>query len=208
MKIILATSNRHKLSEYQKILSDYQIITLPGIGFTDEIEENGRTFTENAMIKARAIYDFLAKPDCIIVAEDSGLVVDALDGAPGILSARYAGGHGNDVANRAKLLQELSGKTRDAKFVCAIAIIYPDGHNESVIGETFGEITATEQGDGGFAYDSIFFSQDLNKTFGEASEEEKNRVSHRGRAIKQLRERLEKYSNNINAVLRRFYGEL
>lgn len=184
MKIILATSNRHKLSEYQKILSDYQIITLPGIGFTDEIEENGRTFTENAMIKARAIYDFLAKPDCIIVAEDSGLVVDALDGAPGILSARYAGGHGNDVANRAKLLQELSGKTRDAKFVCAIAIIYPDGHNESVIGETFGEITATEQGDGGFAYDSIFFSQDLNKTFGEASEEEKNRVSHRGRAIK------------------------
>lgn len=151
------------------------------------------------MIKARAIYDFLAKPDCIIVAEDSGLVVDALDGAPGILSARYAGGHGNDVANRAKLLQELSGKTRDAKFVCAIAIIYPDGHNESVIGETFGEITATEQGDGGFAYDSIFFSQDLNKTFGEASEEEKNRVSHRGRAIKQLRERLEKYSNNINA---------
>ncbi len=199
MKIILATSNRHKLSEYQKILSDYQIITLPGIGFTDEIEENGRTFTENAMIKARAIYDFLAKPDCIIVAEDSGLVVDALDGAPGILSARYAGGHGNDVANRAKLLQELSGKTRDAKFVCAIAIIYPDGHNESVIGETFGEITATEQGDGGFAYDSIFFSQDLNKTFGEASEEEKNRVSHRGRAIKQLRERLEKYSNNINA---------
>lgn len=199
MKIILATSNRHKLSEYQKILSDYQIITLPGIGFTDEIEENGRTFTENAMIKARAIYDFLAKPDCIIVAEDSGLVVDALDGAPGILSARYAGGHGNDVANRVKLLQELSGKTRDAKFVCAIAIIYPDGHNESVIGETFGEITATEQGDGGFAYDSIFFSQDLNKTFGEASEEEKNRVSHRGRAIKQLRERLEKYSNNINA---------
>jgi len=199
MKIILATSNRHKLSEYQKILSDYQIITLPGIGFTDEIEENGRTFTENAMIKARAIYDFLAKPDCTIVAEDSGLVVDALDGAPGILSARYAGGHGNDVANRAKLLQELSGKTRDAKFVCAIAIIYPDGHNESVIGETFGEITATEQGDGGFAYDSIFFSQDLNKTFGEASEEEKNRVSHRGRAIKQLRERLEKYSNNINA---------
>ena len=199
MKIILATSNRHKLSEYQKILSDYQIITLPGIGFTDEIEENGRTFTENAMIKARAIYDFLAKPDCIIVAEDSGLVVDALDGAPGILSARYAGGHGNDVANRAKLLQELSGKTRDAKFVCAIAIIYPDGHNESVIGETFGEITATEQGDGGFAYDSIFFSQDLNKTFGEASEEEKNRVSQRGRAIKQLRERLEKYSNNINA---------
>lgn len=199
MKIILATSNRHKLSEYQKILSDYQIITLPGIGFTDEIEENGRTFTENAMIKARAIYDFLAKPDCIIVAEDSGLVVDALDGAPGILSARYAGGHGNDVANRAKLLQELSDKTRDAKFVCAIAIIYPDGHNESVIGETFGEITATEQGDGGFAYDSIFFSQDLNKTFGEASEEEKNRVSHRGRAIKQLRERLEKYSNNINA---------
>lgn len=199
MKIILATSNRHKLSEYQKILSDYQIITLPGIGFTDEIEENGRTFTENAMIKARAIYDSLAKPDCIIVAEDSGLVVDALDGAPGILSARYAGGHGNDVANRAKLLQELSDKTRDAKFVCAIAIIYPDGHNESVIGETFGEITATEQGDGGFAYDSIFFSQDLNKTFGEASEEEKNRVSHRGRAIKQLRERLEKYSNNINA---------
>lgn len=199
MQIVLATSNQHKLAEYQKILPDYQIVTLGDIGFSDDIEENGNTFAENAMIKAKAVYDFLSDPEYVIVAEDSGLSVDALDGAPGIFSARYAGGHGNDAANRAKLLRELSSsdKKRDAKFICVISIIYPDGHAEDVVGETFGKITETERGSGGFAYDSIFFSKDLNKTFGEASEEEKNRVSHRGRAIQQLREKLEKYNNHV-----------
>ncbi len=191
-KIVLATSNQHKLAEYQKLLPDYQIITLQDIGFTDDIEENGTTFVENALIKAQTIHDFLPEPkEYIVVAEDSGLAVDSLDGAPGVYSARYAGGHGNDVANRAKLLHELSGKPRTAKFICAIAIVYPDNTSESVIGETFGSITEVEHGDNGFAYDSLFYSDDLHKTFGEATEEEKNSVSHRGRAIQKLREKLE-----------------
>lgn len=191
-KIVLATSNQHKLAEYQELLPDYQIITLQDIDFTDDIEETGSTFAENAMIKAQAVHDFLPDPKAIVVAEDSGLAVDALDGAPGVYSARYAGGHGNDVVNREKLLRELSGKPRTAKFVCAIAIIYPDGHSESVVGETFGSITESARGDNGFAYDVLFYSNDLNKTFGEATDEEKNSVSHRGRAIQKLREKLEK----------------
>lgn len=190
-KIVLATSNQHKLAEYQELLPDYQIITLQDVGFTKDIEETGASFVENAIIKAQTIHDFLPNPKPIVVAEDSGLAVDSLDGAPGIYSARYAGGHGNDAANRAKLLRELSGKPRTAKFVCAIAVVYPDNTSESVIGETSGSITETERGDSGFAYDTLFYSDDLHKTFGEATEEEKNSVSHRGRAIQKLRKKLE-----------------
>lgn len=190
-KIVLATSNQHKLAEYQKLLPDYQIMTLQDIGFTDDIEENGTTFVENAMIKAQTIHDFLPDRKIIVVAEDSGLAVDSLDGAPGIYSARYASGHGNDAANRAKLLRELSGKPRTAKFVCAIAIVYPDNTSASVIGETFGSITEAERGESGFGYDALFYSDDLHKTFGEATDAEKNSISHRGRAIQKLRAKLE-----------------
>lgn len=198
--IILATSNQHKLAEYRKMLPDFHIITLQDIGFDLDIDENGTTFAENALIKAQAVYDFLQEKQpeyskYIVVSEDSGLTVDALEGAPGIYSARYAGEYGNDAANRAKLLKELAGKPRSAAFVCTIAMIFPDGHSDLVVGETAGEITESEQGDSGFAYDSIFYSSELGKAFGESTEDEKNRVSHRGRAIQKLRDRLTAWSN-------------
>lgn len=200
--IILATGNPHKLVEYQGMLPDFRIITLQEIGYLDDIAETGTTCTENALIKAQTIYDFLKQKQAaspyIIVAEDSGLMVDALDGAPGIYSARYAGVHNDDAANRAKLLKELAGKPRTAKFECVIAMVFPDGHSETLLGEVQGKITETERGNRGFAYDSIFYADDLGKTFAEATEDEKNRVSHRGRAIQKLRKRLEEFFDNAD----------
>lgn len=193
--IVLATGNPHKVVEYRKMLPEFHIITLHDLGFNDDVEETGTTFAENAMIKAQAAYDFLQKhpledSQYVIIGEDGGLIVDALDGAPGVYSGRYAGEPVNNAANRAKLLRELSGKPRSAMFSCTIAIIFPDGHTETVVGETTGEITESEKGDSGFSYDAVFYSHELGKTFGEATEDEKNRVSHRGRAIQKLRDRL------------------
>ena len=168
--IVIASNNSHKIKEFKEILTEYDIITLNDINYNDEIEENGKSNQENALIKA----------------DDSGLCVDSLKGAPGVYSARYAGVHGDEQANRDKLLKELEGKERTAYFVCAIAIVYPNGDKKTVIGKTFGEITTKEIGSKEFGYDCIFYSNDLNKTFGEASKEEKNSVSHRGRAIKKI----------------------
>ena len=124
--------------------------------------------------------------DYIVLADDSGLCVDALNGEPGVYSARYAGGHGNNQANRDKLLSNLEGKDRSAYFCCTIVVMYPDGTYKVFEGKTYGKITTEELGDKSFGYDCIFYSNDLNKTFGEASEEEKNSVSHRARALNQL----------------------
>lgn len=186
--IVLASNNPHKLKEFQRILTDYTIITLHDIEFDREIEETGETFEENALIKAKTIHDYLTEKglDYIVVAEDSGLCVDALNGAPGIYSARYAGGHGDDQKNREKLQKELEGKKRDAYFVCTIMVYYPNGEHKTFVGKTFGKITECELGRKDFGYDCIFYSNDLKKTFGEATEEEKNSVSHRGRAIQEM----------------------
>lgn len=186
--IVLASNNQHKLKEFRRILTDYTIITLHDIEFDREIEETGETFEENALIKAKAIHDYLTEKglDYIVVAEDSGLCVDALNGEPGIYSARYAGGHGDDQKNREKLQKELEGKKRDAYFVCTIMVYYPNGEHKTFVGKTFGKITECELGKKGFGYDCIFYSNDLKKTFGEATEEEKNSVSHRGRAIQEM----------------------
>lgn len=186
--IVLASNNQHKLKEFQRILTDYTIITLHDIEFDREIEETGETFEENALIKAKAIHDYLTEKglDYIVVAEDSGLCVDALNGEPGIYSARYAGGHGDDQKNREKLQKELEGKKRDAYFVCTIMVYYPNGEHKTFVGKTFGKITECELGRKDFGYDCIFYSNDLKKTFGEATEEEKNSVSHRGRAIQEM----------------------
>lgn len=186
--IVLATNNQHKLNEFKKILTEYNILTLNDINFTYDIEETGKTFEENALIKANTIHQFLqqSQKDYIVVADDSGLCVDALNGEPGIYSARYAGGHGNDKENRKKLQKELQGKKRDAYFMCVIAMVYPNGTNKTFEGKTYGTIIEEERGNKDFGYDCIFYSKDLNKTFGEASEEEKNRVSHRGRAIEKM----------------------
>lgn len=186
--ILLATNNQHKLKELKELLTNYNIITLKDIEYFNEIEENGQTFEENALIKAKTIHNYLNKKglDYIVIADDSGLCVDSLNGAPGVYSARYAGEHGDDQANRSKLQKELEGKDKSAYFVCTIVVYYPNGKYKVFEGKTYGEIITEEKGSKEFGYDCIFYSKELNKTFGEATEEEKNSVSHRGRAIKEM----------------------
>lgn len=183
-KIVLASNNKHKLKEFKEILNDYEIISLNDIGFLDDIEENGKTFKDNALIKAECVRKFLNNRnlDYIVVAEDSGLCCEGLGGLPGIHSARYAKDH-DDQANRDKLRKELKNKNRDAYFVCSIVVYYPDGVINNYEGKTYGKIIDEEIGSKEFGYDCIFLSNDLNKTFGEATEREKNGVSHRKRAI-------------------------
>ena len=196
--LIIASNNEHKLHEYRAILSDYNILCPKDLGYTDEIEETGETFEENALIKAQTIYDYLKSKGtvCLVIADDSGLSVDALNGAPGVYSARYAGYH-NGAANRKRLLEELQGETnRKAHFTTVLALVWPDGSHEFVKGETFGHITEKEIGHSDFGYDPLFFSDDLNKTYAEVSAEEKNKVSHRARAIKKLLEVLKTKDNS------------
>lgn len=186
--ILLATNNQHKLKELKELLANYNIITLKDIEYFNEIEENGQTFEENALIKAKTIHNYLNQKGLayIVIADDSGLCVDSLNGAPGVYSARYAGEHGDDQANRNKLQKELEGKDKSAYFICTIVVYYPNGQYKVFEGKTYGEIIAEEKGNKEFGYDCIFYSNELNKTFGEATEEEKNSVSHRGRAIKEM----------------------
>ncbi|MBQ2714265.1 MAG: RdgB/HAM1 family non-canonical purine NTP pyrophosphatase [Clostridia bacterium] len=187
MKLIIASNNKHKIIEIKSILGDTfeEILSQKEAGFEGEAEENGATFAENSYIKAKEIADKF--PGYATLADDSGLAVDALGGEPGVNSARYCGEHGNDGANNEKLLTVLKNeKNRKAKFVCAITLILPDGKVLTTEGETEGEIIHTLEGTGGFGYDPLFLSKDLAKTFGEASEEEKNSVSHRGRALRNL----------------------
>lgn len=186
--IVLASNNKHKLKEFKEILKDYNIITLKDIEYFDDIEETGETFEENALIKAETIHKYLKEKglNYSVIAEDSGLCVDSLNGAPGVYSARYSGIHGDSKANRDKLRKELEGKNREAYFVCTIVLYNQKDDYKVFVGKTFGKITNEEIGNKDFGYDCIFYSNDLNKTFGEASEEEKNSVSHRGRAIKEM----------------------
>ena len=188
-RIVVATGNAHKLKEISEIFPDYEICSQKQMGFNEDVEETGKTFRENALIKARAACKALDLP---VLADDSGICVDALGGQPGIYSARYGGVHGDDKKNRALLLQNLScEKNRKAHFSCAVALVYPDGREFVVEGETHGEILLQEQGDGGFGYDPIFYSDDLQKSFGVATADEKNAVSHRFRALQLLRKELE-----------------
>lgn len=182
--VVAATGNAHKLKEIREILKDFNVISAREAGFFDEVEETGKSFLENAFLKARAV---VKKTGQAALADDSGLCVNALGGAPGIYSARYSGG--DSAANRRLLLENLKGeKNREARFECAIALVFPDGAEYSSIGKTYGRITEEERGENGFGYDPLFFSEDLNKTFAEASDEEKNSVSHRGRALSGLLE--------------------
>lgn len=187
--IVLASNNKHKIKEFKEILTDYEILSLADIGFEEDIEETGATFEENALIKAKTIQEYIKEKgmDYIVISDDSGLCVDSLGGMPGVYSARYAGEHGNNVKNRAKLQTELEGKDRTAYFICTIVVYYPNGEYKAFEGRTYGKITKEEIGSKDFGYDCIFYSDELNKTFGEATEEEKNSVSHRGRAIEKMR---------------------
>ena len=187
-KLIVATGNLHKLREISAIFTETEVISAAEAGFKEDTPETGETFEENALIKARAAAKALGLP---ALADDSGLCTDALGGAPGIYSARYSGEHGNDKANREKLLKELSGeKNRRARFRCAVALCFPNGKEITASGETCGEILQKETGCNGFGYDSLFFSDDLQKSFGEASDKEKNDVSHRGRALSALKNKI------------------
>ena len=190
MKILLATRNKNKAREFSRILSEYgdalgeiELLTLDDAGITEDVEENGTTFEENAMIKARAG----AVSGLVTLADDSGIEVDALGGAPGIFSARFAGGHGDDEANNRLLLKKLEGVPREkrtARYVVAVACVLPDGEQFTVRGTTEGLIQNEYDGEGGFGYDPLFWSLDLNKSFGRATPDEKNAVSHRGRAVR------------------------
>ena len=196
MKLILASRNRKKIKEMEALLSQYvegvQILSLDDIGFEGDIEENGETYEENALIKARTAVEASGNRYASI-ADDSGLSVDALGGAPGVYSARYAGGHGDDAANNTLLLQNLAAgppAQRTARFVCCIACVFPDGTSFTVRGETEGLIIDDARGEGGFGYDPYFYYTPFGKTFAELSADQKNAISHRGKAVEKLAEKL------------------
>ena len=194
MELILASRNQKKIKEMETILATHfpgiHILSLDDVGFEGDIEENGTTYEENALIKARTAVE-AGNHQYPAIADDSGLSVDALDGAPGVYSARYAGGHGDDATNNALLLKNLSHlpvSERTARFVCCIALVYPDGREMTVRGETEGLIINEARGNGGFGYDPYFYYQPFGKTFSELTAEEKNTISHRGKAIAKLAE--------------------
>ena len=189
--LVVATGNKHKLQEIQAIFKDVRVVSAREAGYLGDPEETGATFEENAIIKARAAAEALNLP---ALADDSGLCVAALGGAPGIYSARYAGGHGDDKKNREKLLAELGDeKNGAAYFRSAAALCFPQsmgGKTVTATGDTHGRILTREEGENGFGYDCLFYSDDLCKSFGVASAEEKNAVSHRFRALTALKEKL------------------
>ena len=187
MKILLASHNKNKIAELEALLktvcADAEVVSLSDVGFTDEIVEDGTTFEENALIKARTG----ARLGYITVADDSGLMVDALGGAPGVYSARYAGEDSNTEKNNAKLLAALQGVPQDkrtAHFVSVVACVFPDGREDIVVrGECPGEILTSPRGKTGFGYDPLFWYAPFGKTYAEMTAEEKNSISHRGVAM-------------------------
>jgi XTP/dITP diphosphohydrolase len=186
MKLVLASHNKKKIVELQSIveqlLPGVQVLSLTDIGLDDDIVEDGASFSENALIKARAA----AAAGYIGVGDDSGLCVRALDDAPGIYSARYAGEHGNDDANTALLLKNMEGVSdRYAEFRCAIACAFPDGSEPIVVlGKVAGEITHEPSGNGGFGYDPVFYYPPDGMTLAELDAKRKNEISHRGEALR------------------------
>ncbi len=188
-KLVVASGNKGKIKEIKSILgSFYEVVSMGELGFNKDIEENGSTFFENALIKAKTVSKTL---NCTALADDSGLMVEALNGAPGIYSARYSGEHGNDKSNRDLLLKNLQNKSnRKAKFVSSVVLYKVDGSYIEGYGETHGTILFEEQGDNGFGYDSIFLSDDLKVSFGIAPFEDKNKVSHRYRALIDLKSKI------------------
>ena len=184
-KVIVASNNEHKIVEIKEILSKHslEVLSLKEAGIDIDVEENGTTFIENAYIKASEIYKLA--PGNMVLADDSGLMVNALGGAPGVYSARFAGEHGNYKKNNEKLLELLKGKPvteRAAKFVCAMVLIVDENRTIKVEGEVEGVIIEEERGQNGFGYDPLFFVPDYNMTFAEMDGDTKNLISHRGRA--------------------------
>ena len=197
MKLIIASNNAHKLTEMKAILAPYfdDVQSMREAGIEHETVEDGQTFLENAVKKARELAEISG---CCAIADDSGLCVDALDGAPGVYSARFSGVHGDDKANNRLLLEKLAGVTeRGAHYTCAIALAWPDGRLLTAEDYLYGEIARDEKGSNGFGYDPLFLLPELGLRTAEISAEEKNRISHRGKALRKLVGKLEAQSGSV-----------
>lgn len=195
MQFVLATHNPGKIREMSAILERFgiEVVTPKDLGITVDVEETGTTFAENSMLKAKAICELANLP---AIADDSGLCVDALNGAPGVYSARYGGEGLDDVGRYRLLLENLKGEpTRAAHFACAIACAFPNGDTITAEGQVKGTIAFAPMGEGGFGYDPVFFYPELAKTFGQLTQEEKSAISHRGRAMEDFVAKLETYLN-------------
>lgn len=195
MKLLIATNNAHKAKEIREILSDSftEMLTMREAGVELEVEENGTTFEENALKKATETLAFVGDRFDAVLADDSGLCVDALNGAPGVYSARFSGEGHNDAANNARLialLKDVPDERRTARFCCCVALARHDTDPIVVLGTVDGFILHEAHGENGFGYDPYFFYAPLKKSFAELSAEEKNAVSHRKRALLKLREAL------------------
>ena len=193
IKIVFATGNKGKMREIKQIMADMdvEVVSMKEAGICIDIEENGNTFEENALIKARAIAN---EAKTIVLADDSGLEIDFLDKAPGVFSARYMG---EDTPYEVKnahileLLKDVQGKQRSARFVCSIAAVFPDGREFTTYATIEGEIAHKSAGENGFGYDPIFFVPEFDKTTAQLSAEEKNKISHRGKALTMMKEILQ-----------------
>ena len=192
-RILFATGNQGKLREIRDIMEDtgVEVYSMKEAGIEAEIVEDGATFTENALIKARTVAKAAKAPDTAVLADDSGLVIDALDGEPGIYSARYMGEDTSYDEKNRNLIRRLEGvpeEKRTARFVCAIAAVLPDGREFTVQDAIEGRIGYEQKGEGGFGYDPIFYVPEFGRTTAEMTPEEKNRVSHRGKALEHMKE--------------------
>lgn len=198
MRLVFATGNAGKMREIREIMEDsgYEIVSMKEAGVDPDIDENGTTFEENAMIKAREVSKLL--PDDLVLADDSGLEVDALNKEPGIYSARYLGHDTPYSVKNADIIRRLEGKEgseRSARFVCAIAAVFPDGTEKCVRATIEGQIDYEEKGEHGFGFDPIFYVPELGCTTAETPEEEKNKISHRGKALRLMRSELLKHES-------------
>ncbi len=196
-RIVFATGNAGKVKEIQMIMEDtgMEVLSMKEAGISVDIEENGTTYEENALIKARAV---AAMTDAIVMADDSGLEIDYLNKEPGVLSARYLGEDTPYSIKNAKLIERLDGvedDKRTARFVCAIAAVLPDGRELTTRATIEGRIGYEEKGSHGFGYDPIFYVPEYGKTTAELTEEEKNQISHRGKALQLMKKELRKYES-------------
>jgi len=199
IKLILASNNAHKIREFRELVEgmDVELLSQREAGLELDVEETGTTFEANAYIKAKAVTDALG---CAAVSDDSGLEVDCLDGRPGVYSARYGGGHDvSDEDKNAFLLNEMGDTDkRTARYVCAICCTMPDGHVIECRGECEGEMLRAPRGNGGFGYDPIFRPEGHDRAMAELTPDEKNAISHRGKAMREFLKKFEEYLNGNN----------
>lgn len=195
-KLVIASNNKNKIKEIKEILGrlNIHVISLNEAGIDIDVEETGESFIENSYIKAKEIFNLVKDKGYMVLADDSGLSVEALGGAPGIYSARYAGEHGNDKKNNEKLLREMKNiENRKGKFICAMSLIIDENNSIKVQGEIEGIILEEERGKNGFGYDPLFYYPQYEVSFGEMNGELKNNISHRREALNMLEREIKDY---------------